>query len=110
MPNKYRVSSQEQAWVGWGHLCSSYWYIIVFMVILFCLVVITLVMYTMCGQEGEVGPRSEENLKNGCKYYRKEITNDAKVNEVSNCDIAFAVIIVLCFVIVFLTFSMSILL
>ena len=67
-------------------------------------------MYNMCGEEGEVGPRSEEKLKNGCKYYRKKITNYAAVNEVSNCDIAFVVIIVLCFVIVFLTFSMSILL
>ena len=67
-------------------------------------------MYTMCGEEGEVGPRSEEKLKNGCKYYKKKITIHAAVNEVSNCDIAFVVIIILCFVIVFLTFSMSIIL
>ena len=51
----------------------------VFMFILFCLVGITIVMYTMCG-EGDVGCKSEvagEIIDNGCKYYKKKITNDA---------------------------------
>ena len=103
--------------MGWQLCCTSYWYFVLFISVLSCLVMASLVMFWLCGRE--VGGENcdinkfdknkiyEENNKiivseENCDLERK-IKNNSTV-----CDIAFLLIIIMSLLIILFMIFMSI--